>query len=330
MKILITGATGYIGNNLANTLANMGNIVHAIVRSDSAKRLLQHPNIILFKGDILDTDSLVTAMKGCQQVYHTAAKVGLDIKNYPDFHNVNVEGTRNVIDAILQTNIEKTVFTSTCSVIGPSINHPLNEKNSQTAKITNAYDVTKKMSEDIIFQQVTKGMNAVIVSPSKIYGPGNISHSLTANAVINMFLKKKITLIPSPGTYQVSFAFIDDIINGHLLAMKNGKSGEKYILGGVNISYQEFFNQIRTISSCDGHIIHFSKNTFKTLALLQLLNYKITGIPPLFTANSIDYIFNNYVFSSEKAIKELGYKITPLEDALKQTIHFLKNQSHEN
>ncbi len=330
MKILITGATGYIGNNLANTLANMGNKVHAIVRSDSAKRLLQHPNITLFKGDILDKDSLVTAMKGCQQVYHTAAKVGLDIKNYPDFHNVNVEGTQNVIDAILETGIEKTVFTSTCSVIGPSYNHPLNEKNSPTAKITNAYDLTKKLSEDIIFQEATKGMNAVIVSPSKIYGPGNISHSLTANAVINMFLKKKITLIPSPGTYRVSFAYIDDIINGHLLAMEKGKSGEKYILGGVNISYQEFFNQIRAISSCNGHIIHFSKNTFKALALLQLLNYKITGASPLFTAKSIDYIFNNYVFSSDKAIEELGYKITPLEEALKQTIHFLKNQSHEN
>ncbi|TRW97140.1 NAD-dependent epimerase/dehydratase family protein [Flavobacterium gawalongense] len=328
MKILITGATGYVGNNLAHTLANRGNKVHAIVRSDSAKRVLQHPNITLFKGDILDKDSLVVAMKGCQQVYHTAAKVGLSIKNYPDFHNTNVEGTRNVIHAILQTGIEKTVFTSTCGVIGPSLNNPLNEENSQTTTLTNAYDVTKKLSEDIIFQHVAEGMNAVIVSPSKIYGPGNISHSLTANAVINMFLKKKITLIPSPGTYQVSFAFIDDIINGHLLAMEKGKSGEKYILGGVNISYQEFFNQIRAISSCNGHIIHLSKNIFKALALLQLLNYKIIGNPPLFTAKSIDYIFNNYVFSSDKAIQELGYKITPLGEALNQTIHFLKNQSH--
>jgi nucleoside-diphosphate-sugar epimerase len=328
MKILITGATGYVGNNLAHTLANMGNKVHAIVRSDSAKKVLQHPNITIFKGDILDKDSLVTAMKGCQQVYHTAAKVGLSVKNYPDFHNANVEGTRNVIHAILQTGIEKTVFTSTCGVIGPSFNHPLNEENARTTPISTAYDLTKKLSEDLIFQQATQGMNVVIVSPSKIYGPGNISHSLTANAVINMFLTKKITLIPSPGTYQVSFAFIDDIIKGYLLAMEKGKSGEKYILGGVNISYQEFFNQISAISSCKGHIIPLSKNTFKALAFLQLLNSKIIGNPPLFTAKSIDYIFNNYAFSSDKAIQELGYTLTPLEEALQQTIHFLKNQSH--
>ncbi len=326
MKILVTGATGYLGNNLALALADKGNEVHALVRSNSALKLLQHPNITIFKGDILEKNSLLTAMKGCGQVYHTAARVGLCIKDPFDFYNVNVEGTRNVIYAALQTGVEKTVFTSTCGVIGPSFDKPLNENNSRVTEVDNAYDVTKKMSEDLIFQSANKGMNAVVVSPSKIYGPGNISHSLTANAVIDMFLKKGITIIPSPGTYEVSFAFVNDIVNGHLLAMEKGKSGEKYILGGVNISYQNFFDQIRTISSCKGRIIQLSKNTLKGLALLQLLNYKITRNLPRFTTKSIDYIFNNYIFSSDKAIQELGYKITPLEEALKQTIDSLLNK----
>jgi len=328
MKILITGATGYVGNNLAHTLADMGNEVHAIVRSASTKKILQHPNITLFEGDILEKESLLVAMKGCHQVYHTAARVGLCIKDPSVFYNVNVEGTRNVMQAALETGVEKSVFTSTCGVIGPTLTKPLNEKNPRITKIESVYDLSKKMGEEIIFQYANEGMNAVVVSPSKIYGPGNSSHSLTANAVIDLFLKKRITFIPSPGTYKVCFAFIDDIVNGHLLAMEKGKSGEKYILGGINISYQKFFEHIRTISSHNENIIQLSKNTLKGLALLQLLNYKITGNHPRFTTKSIDYLFNNYTFSSEKATQELGYQITPLEDALKQTIHFLKKQSH--
>jgi nucleoside-diphosphate-sugar epimerase len=323
MKILVTGATGYLGNRLVHTLADMGNEVHAIVRSDSGKKVLQHANIKIFKGDILDKGSLLIAMKGCQQVYHTAAKVGLCIEESDDFYNVNVEGTRNVLDAIVQLGVKKAVFTSTCGVVGPSLGEPLDEKSLRMIDIDNAYDSTKKESEDLIFQYAAKGTNAVVVSPSKVYGPGNISHSLTANAVINLFIKKGITFIPSPGNYQVCFAFINDVVEGHILAMNHGRSGEKYILGGINVPYQKFFSQIRTTSFCHSRIIQLSKKVFKGLALLQWLSYKTIGNRPYFTTKSIDYLFNNYTFSSEKAINELGYQITSLEEGLQRTINFL-------
>lgn len=328
MKILVTGATGYLGNNLAHTLADMGNEVHVIVRSASAKKILQHPNITIFKGDILDKESLRMAINGCQQVYHTAAKVGIWDKNPAVFYDVNVQGTRNILDAALETGVEKLVFTSSCGVIGSSINEPLSEKDSRITAFGIDYDRSKKMAEELVYQYAKQGMNVVVVSPAKVYGPGNSSHSLTANAVIAIFLKKRITFIPSPGTYKACFAFIDDIVKGHLLAMEKGKSGEKYILGGINISYQQFFDRIRTLSSCKGRIIQLSKNIFKSCALLQWINYKITGRNPRFTVKAIDYFFNNYTFSSQKAIQELDYKITPLEESLKKTIHFLKNQYH--
>jgi nucleoside-diphosphate-sugar epimerase len=323
MKIFVTGATGYLGNNLAHKLADMGNEVHAIVRANSSKKILQHPNIVLFKGDVLDKESLLIAMKGCQQVYHTAAKVGLCIGESDDFYKVNVEGTQNVLDAIVQMGVEKAVFTSTCGVVGPSLVEPLNEKSPRIIDIDNVYDSTKKSSEDLIFQYAAKGMHAVVVSPSKVYGPGNISHSLTANGVIDLFLKKGITIIPSPGTYQVCFAFINDVVEGHILAMDYGRSGEKYILGGINVPYQKFFSQIRTKSSNHSRIIQLSKKVFKGLAILQWMSYKTIGSRPYFTSKSIDYLFNNYTFSSDKAINELGYQITSLEEGLQRTIDFL-------
>ena len=325
MKILVTGATGYLGHSLALALAERDNEVHILVRNSNSLNIPQHKNIKIFKGDITDRQSLVLAMKDCQQVYHTAARVGLCIGESDDFYKVNVEGTRNVLDTIVQLGVEKAVFTSTCGVVGPSKGEPLNEGSPRMIDIDNAYDSTKKSSEDLIFQYAAKGTNAVIVSPSKVYGPGNISHSLTANAVIDLFLKKGVTFIPSPGTYQVCFAFIKDVVEGHILAMDKGKSGEKYILGGINVPYTKFFNQIRSTSLCNSRIIQLSKNVFKGFALFQWLSYKTIGNKPYFTSKSIDYLCNNYTFSSDKAIKELGYQITPLNEGLQQTIHFLKN-----
>lgn len=328
MKILITGAGGYVGNKLAQRLASLGYEVNALVRNDSATKSLQHPNISIFKGDVLEKESLLTAMKGCRQVYHTAAKVGAWDKDPASFYAVNVDGTRNVLNAALQSGVDKTVITSTCGVIGPSLQDPMREDDPRINGFAIDYELSKKISEDIILHYAREGMNVVIVSPAKVYGPGNTSHSITANAVIKKFLQKKIAFIPSPGTYKACFAFIDDIVNGHLLAMEKGRAGEKYILGGINISYRGFFERIRTLSSCKGHIIQLPKIIIKGWALLQQMNYMITSKHPGFTVKSVDILFSNYCFSSEKAILELDYTITPLDEALNKSIQFLKQQQH--
>lgn len=325
MKILITGATGYIGNKLANKLALQGEELNLLVRDVNAANLPKGKNIRICKGDITDAESLVSAIKDCTQVYHTAARVGVWAKDPSVFYDVNVDGTVNVMNAALQAGVEKIVFTSTCGVIGPSLKDPMTENDARINDFAIDYDLSKKKAEDTILQYARRGMNAVIVSPSKVHGPGNTSHALTANAVIDRFLKKKIALIPTPGTYKVCFAFIDDIVAGHILAMQKGKAGEKYILGGINISYKEFFKTIRTIACGNGHIIQLSKNSVKAWSLLQLLNYKLSGRPCTFTMKSIDHLFSDYIFSSEKAITHLGYAITPLDEALTKTIQFLKN-----
>ncbi|MEJ7913210.1 MAG: NAD-dependent epimerase/dehydratase family protein [Chitinophagaceae bacterium] len=329
MKILVTGASGYIGNKLAHALAARGEEVHALVRSNAADTLLQHPAIKIFKGDILQKESLLAAMKGCKQVYHTAARVGVWAKDPSVFYAVNVTGTANVLNAAFQSGVDKTVFTSTCGVIGPSVNEPIDENTIRTTGFDIDYDRSKKMAEELITKYSEKAMKVVIVSPSKVYGPGQTSHSLTANAIIYRFLKKKITFVPLPGTFRVCFAFINDIINGHLLAMEKGIAGEKYILGGVNISYLEFFNCVRALAGGKGHIIQLPKRLIILMARMQSLNYKNTGAPICFTVQSVNYLFNNFTFSSAKATRDLGYKITSVEEALIQTIYYLNYKLHE-
>ena len=127
MKIFITGATGYIGHQLALKLANDGNIVHIIVRDQLSPNIPVHNNIIVFRGDITDISSLKIAMAGCLQVYHTAAIVKLFAKDPSIFYKINVEGTRNLLHASLDAGVKKFVYTSTCGVLGASVNTPKSE-----------------------------------------------------------------------------------------------------------------------------------------------------------------------------------------------------------
>lgn len=329
MKVLVTGASGYIGNKLAHRLADQGKQVHALIRSGDVKKLFRHPNITAFIGDACREDSIAKAIDGCSQVYHVAAKVGAWAKNPSVFYDVNVEGTRKVLDAALRAGVERCVFTSTSGVFGPADKMPITENDTRKIPFQIDYDRSKKLAEEVVLSYADKGISPVIVSPSKVYGPGKTSHSLTANAIIETFLRKKITFIPYPGTYKVCFAYVDDVVNGHILAMEKGRAGETYILGGINISYFDFFDQIRRLSECKGRIITLRRGFVKILAHLQQFNHNLTGADIRFPVKSVDHAFSNYTFSSQKAVDELGYQITPLDEALIQTIQFLKNGTGE-
>jgi nucleoside-diphosphate-sugar epimerase len=327
MKIFITGANGYIGNHLAQRLARQGNQVHALVRSEKGSQLA-HENITIFRGDILDKAILKKAIKDCRQVYHTAAKVGAWARDPSEYYDVNVRGTQNVLDAAVIEGIEKFVYTSSSGVLGPSAGEPVTEQTVRNIPFAIEYDQTKKMGEDLVIAYSKKGLCALSVNPSKVFGPGATSHSLTTNAIIQDFIKKKFTFIPYPGTFKVCFAFIDDVVTGHILAMEKGRPGEIYILGGNNISYFDFFDRIRSLAKMNARIIQVPKSIVRTWAHFQQLNNKITGAAIRFPVKAVDHAYNNYIFSSEKAIKELGYKITPLDQAISDTIQYINNHQH--
>lgn len=328
MKILVTGATGYLGHRLALTLAERGTEVHVLVRNPASVNVPLHKNIRVFTGDITDRQSISPAIRECEQVYHTAAIVSFWAKDPMVFYKTNVDGTNNLLAEALASGVKKFVFTSSCGVLGKSVLEPKCESDPRTTGFDNDYEFTKFLAENLVKEYIHKGLFTVIVSPSKVFGPGIETHPVSVNQAIKNFIKGRVTFIPKPGNLLTNYCFIDDVVEGHILAMAKGIGGEKYILGGENISFTDLFQTIRSLSGTRAKIIQVPKFIVQIWAVLQWIQYKITRKEPFATAKVIHHIFCNKTFSSGKAIRQLGYQLTPLREGLQQTIKYLKIQNH--
>lgn len=322
-KILVTGATGFIGKNITLMLANSGYKVHALYRSLSKTSDLIHPNISLFEGNILHIPGLEKAMESCTGIFHLAAFAKAWSKDSDQFYKINYTGTVNVLEAAVKYNVKKIVFTSTAGVIGPSDSKILDETSKRETAFFFEYERTKWLAEEKISEYVKNGLNVVIVNPTRVYGPGLLSDSNGLTKMIQMYCKGKWPLIPGNGRTLANYVYINDVVNGHLQAYEKGQLGEKYILGGENISYIEFFNLVKKISGKKFRLFKIPPLILMLISNLMILINKVTGKPPLITPGLVKKFLSNSRLSSEKARNELGYNITAIEDGITKTYNWL-------
>ncbi len=329
MKIFLTGASGYIGNRLAFELAAQGHTIHALVRNQASARILQHPNIIIFYGDLLNPQSIRQAVASCEQVYHVAGYSKLWARERNCFYDTNVRGTENILEQSLELGVKKLVYTSSCAVFGPSYLSPINENDPRTIGYGNDYDLSKCLAESKVKEYAHQGLFAIIVNPSRVYGAGLPTAS---NALSSMLLKcLHGHMIFTPACPQVigNYAYIDDVVRGHILAMQKGISGEQYILGGENISYAELFCLIHQFIR-NPRMIPLSPGILKAMGRIQSLINRLTGREPVFTSSIICRYLNNMAVSSSKAIHQLDYRITPFRDGIRNTILKLQNDTRHD
>lgn len=325
MKIFITGATGYVGSQLAHELARQGNELNIIVRDIHAASLPCSNTIKLFKGDITDRESIALAIKDCTQVYHCAAIAKLSIADKNAFFEVNVKGTRNILEASLNANVQKLVFTSSAAVFGPTLTIPFTENSSRIEPFESDYDHSKYMAENLVREFVTRGLNAVIVNPSRVFGPGPATYSNAVNRMMQYIMNKKMVVLPKIDQYLSNYCYIDDVVNGHILAMQKGEAGENYILGGENISYGQLLQSVTTYAATNNHILKIPVPLLKVIAFISRLINKNTELTPAM----ITRFAKHRLLNSEKAIKKLGYQITPFEEGIKTTIDFLRKPDYK-
>lgn len=319
MNILVTGATGYIGHSLALELARNGNTVHALVRNaDKAKSLLP-PSIKLFEGDITKLEDVRNAIEGCTRVYHLAAYARLWSSKRKMFFDINVAGTRNVLNAALEQNVQKLVYTSSCGVLGNSLRYALTEKDSRISSFTNDYDLTKHIAECMIREYSGKGLNCVIVNPSRVYGPGVPGFSNPFSRMIQRCLQGRLVVVPSPAHVLANYAFIDDVVQGHIAAMRFGKAGERYILGGANLSYADVVHFIKGLIP-QSRLVSATPSVLTAMGWWNIVRYRLTGKEPELTPNVVKRITRNAALECCKAVNELNYRITPFPTGLQMTI----------
>ena len=327
MIIFVTGATGYIGQQLVFKLAQDGHIIHALVRNlERAKKILNHPRIRLFEGDILNEASLLNAMQSCRQVYHLAALASVWHKNPKAFYQINVDGLRNVLDCCIRLKIFDVLFTSTAGVVGHSADgQAVCEFTNPNPQLETLYEKSKVAAEQLLIQYCQKGIRGIIVNPSRVFGPGLLTESNGFTRLLKMYVDGCWKIKPGNGESIGNYVFIDDTIQGIIKAMEKAKPGERYLLGGINTTYTDFFRLVDELTGQQRKLYKIPLKMMLMLAQGQLLMAEWFGTQPLITPPFVRKYNKHWIVNSGKAEQELGYTITPLHVGIQKTLDWLQN-----
>ncbi len=327
MKYLITGATGYIGTQLTKRLVAEGHTVHALYRDEKkAEELKKIPGTVMKKGDLLDKPSLHAAATGCDAVFHVAAFAKPWDKDPKTFYEFNLDGAVNVFEAARQAGVKRVVFTSTAGTISPNQGKPSDEATPRSVDYFTDYDRSKAQAEKAAVEMSGQGMDIVTVNPSRVYGPGLLSDSNGVTRMVKMYLKGKFRMLPGDGESIGNYVFIDDVVEGHLAAMRQGRAGERYILGGANASFIGFFETLANLSDKQVRMLKVPLPVMKMAAHFMEIWANLTGKPPMLTPPWARRFNYNWELSIEKAQRELDYEPLRLEQGLAKTINWLEKE----
>lgn len=323
MKYLVTGATGYVGAHLVQALVKQGHMVKALCRSREKAALIQQPGVVVCYGDILNKKSLYEAAVGCDGIFHLAAYAKVWAHNPKTYFDLNVSGTENVLQAAIKEKIKKIVVTSTAGVFGTSNGEAITESYVRNRDFFNEYESSKTYCESRIKNYVIDGLDVVIVSPTRIYGPYLFGSPESVTRLITTYIQGVGALIPGKGDKIGNYVFIEDVVMGHISAMQHGDPGRTYILGGENSNYIRFFSILRKVSGKKKMMIKIPFWISFCIAHFQLFLATVFGRTPLITPNWLVKGKYDWEVSSQRAVDELGLKITPLNSGLKQTADWL-------
>lgn len=342
-KAFVTGANGFIGTRLIEALVQRGQPVRALSRRPNPQPTpppglgwkdggpLASPLVEWVRGDITDRDSLVRGMEGCSQVYHLAAHAKNWARDPAIFDAMNIQGMRNVFDAAARQGVERVVWTSTMLTFGPTPRGQVYNEDSprSTDRFFADYDRTKTIAEQEALRRAAEGFPVVIVNPARVYGPGHLTEGNSASLLIDQYDRGQVPFLLNLGRNVGNWVFIDDVVQGHLLAMEKGRIGQRYLLGGENASLKQFF---RLVDQVTGRR-HFQVPVFRFSALVfawfQKKRAEWFGIYPQITPGWVRMFLVDWAYSSEKAQRELGYRPTPLAEGLKITYEWLQRVRKE-
>ena len=326
MAVLVTGATGFLGSHIARKLVEKGEKVKILLRKSSKTANIDNLEAERIYGDVTDLDSLKSAIKGCDTLFHTAGFVSFRKKDHQKMQDINVGGTINAMKAALDAGVSKVVYTSSVAAIGVDPDGGIaNEETKFTLESEGIpYLNTKYHGELESLKFVEQGLPLVIVNPSVVVGPGDIY--LSSTAFIQWYCKKKF-----PGYMDGTMNIVDveDVADGHLLAAKKGKIGQRYILANIDLTINELFDMLERLTGVPRPKMKIPYTfAFITAYLVErILGFAFPNYSTM-DVDSVKLTKYKWFVDSSKAEKELGYKKSNIEESVKRTVDWFKKNGY--
>ncbi len=326
MKALVTGATGFVGGAVVRALVNTGVDVRVLARAGADLQNIQNLAVERVEGDLRDPASLRTSLTGCRQLYHVAAHYALWAKDPSIFYDINVTGTKNLLEAARDVSVERIVYCSTIGAIGlpPGGGLGTEETPVSLEQMAGHYKRSKYLAEQEVMKLAKAGLPVVIVNPSAPVGAGDVKPTPTGQVIVD-FMKGRMPAYIETG---MNIVDVDDVAAGHLLAMEKGRIGERYILGNKNLMLREVFEILSGLTGVKAPTIKLPRLAILPLAYANQWIANLTGQAPRIPLEGVKMAKYKMHYDCTKAIRELGIPHTPPEVALGKAVRWFRDHKY--
>ena len=323
MLAFVTGATGFVGSHVARVLAEQGADLRLLVRSSSDLKNIRGLKAEQVVGDLRDPVTLEKAMAGCDVVFHVAADYRLWIPDPEQMYRANVEGTRAILQATRKNRVRRVVYTSSVATMGFTSNGRPADENSPVSleNMIGHYKRSKFMAEQVAMQAARSGMDVVVVNPTTPVGEQDIKPTPTGRIIVD-FLKKKFPAYVDTGLNLVD---VTECARGHVAALEKGRSGERYILGGENLTLKQILDKLTAITGLPSPKVRVPYAVALATGVVdEMITGHILRREPRVTIDAVRMGRKKMFVSSAKAGRELGWKTVPVDDALRRAVEWFQ------
>jgi dihydroflavonol-4-reductase len=326
MTTLVTGATGFVGSHVARQLVASGHSVRVLVRASSNLRLLEDIAAERVEGDLRDAASIDRAMRGVRRVFHVAADYRLWTRHPEELYESNVEGTRRLIASAQRAGVERVVYTSTVATIAVPRPGALPNETTQSGigEMIGHYKKSKFLAEQVAVEAAKNGAPVVIVNPTAPVGPGDWKPTPTGRIILD-FLRGKMPAYVDTGLNVVA---VEDVAAGHLLAAEKGRIGERYILGGRNMTLKEILDALAAITGRRAPRVKLPHVVALVAGYADEMYSRLAGREPQIPVEGVKMSRHKMFIESDKAARELGYKPGKIEAGLERAVRWYEEHGY--
>lgn len=321
-RVLVTGGSGFLGSSILRILLAEGYAVRALHRADSARGNLDLPALDLAQGDLRDAASLRNALQGVRFLVHAAADYRLWARDPAELTAVNVEGTRRLMEAAREAGVERVVYTSSVAVLRPGTpERPSSEADGmEPAEAIGAYKRSKTEAEAVVREMAADGLPVVIVNPSTPIGPRDVKPTPTGRVIVEAANGRMPAFVDTG----LNLAHVDDIARGHLLALRHGRIGERYVLGGENVPLSRMLGEIARQTGRRPPRLRLPVGAVVPVAAVAELAARVTGRAPFVSFDALRMARHTMFFTDAKARAELGYRSRPWQEGIADALGWFR------